>query len=828
MIDRLVSNGYELNLSDGIATPVTFSIADFREPDKRKRDVSKSIKLPGTANNLLFFSGAFSFHVTDSEISFDSTAKTPAKFYKRGVEIMPNAVIQLKSVDLVNENYVFNIHLFSESVNFFLLLSKINVNELNWSEYQYTLNRQAIKDSWLTPIGSGYKYPLIEYRQRSGTLSWNTTDLIPYVFLREVFVKMMEYVNVEFESPFIDSDRFKSILYGFGGGEVTATLNLADQLSRRVELDAISFDYSAFQILTEFSNVYTFFSEVPFNNQICTTLTETTDALSQFDQSTSANTFTIARTGSYNLNIQGVLFAEVTNAQFPTFPIDIYRFGSMGVNVIKNGVIIQTQVFGDVFFADSRNYNINMNTSLSCQVGDVITITFSGVTIELNTQIEGGNITGLLEITETTPLTMDLTAIDGAITDGSVVDLWRYIPSQKCSEVFSSIIKMFNLYYDNPDINGVVSIKPEIDYYSPSNDFDDVTQIVDYNEPVIFTTMGNDYGKDVKFKFKECKDTDAVNYFDEFGKRYNDYEFTQGSYYAKGEQVTQIAFSTIVPFQIATGIIIPRMCKVEESGLSKIQRGEPRIMMWNGMKPGTWTLRNTDNSALSEVLTQYPCVHHFDNWEDPEFDLSFQLVDELQYNATLVTSANLFSVYHYTSVNEIISPSAQLLTLYLKLTANDINNMTFSKLKMINGALFKLNQISDFDSNVTESTKVELIKVLESTRKKSSKYVNPTGTTAPNPTQMTLEGTITQTGTNAPLLTAFETTGAALTFTAGRYNGTGDYTLIFQDNTFINDIGLVLISGDANAYVSAHNQVTIETNGNNKLNNTSICIKTYI
>lgn len=838
MNDVLVSNGYTLDLTAGVPTPITFSIAEIRDPSKRQRDFSKKIVLPGTANNLAFFRGSFSFHVTDSQVSYDSTAKTPARFFKKGIEIMPNAVIKLETVTLKENNYQFEITLFSETVDIYLLLSQINVNELDWSEYQYTLTRQAIKDSWLTPIGSGYKYPLIQYRQRAGNLIWNTTDLMPYVFLKEVFVKMMQYVDVDFDSNFIESERFKSILYGFAGGEITATLSLSDQLARRVELDAISFDYSESIIMTEFSNVYTFFDTILFNQQLSASLTETTDALGQFNQSfDGSNTFTIARTGNYNIVIQGVLLAEITNQLFPSFPIDIYRFGTIYVNVLKNGAVIQSQQYGDEFNTDSRSYNINFTVPISCIVGDQITITFTGLQVDLGTQIEGGNITALLTMTETTPLQIDLLSIDANVTDGSTVDLWRFLPAQKCSEVFSSILKMFNLYYSNPDVYDVVTIEPSVDYYSQTNDFDDITELVDYSQPITYKSLANTYGKQIAFRFKENKDTDAENYFNEFGKRYNDYDFTQSSFYAKGDMVTQLAFSSIVPVEIATGILIPRLCKIEASGLAKLNKGEPRVMMWNGMKSGTWTLRNTDNPALSEVLTEYPCVHHFDDWEDPEFDLSFQLVDELQYLATFATSTNLFSEYHYEALNEVISPSASLVTLYLKLSAQVVKNMDWSRLKMINGALFKLNLISDFDSEITESTKIELIKVLNARKKKTSKYSFPTASKIIT-TERFLEGQITQTGTTAPSVVEFSTNNAGLSIIGTRYVSVGVYDLLFDDGTFPLNEGLVLLtSGLENSsiqgYVLNDYTVRIETHGNGtghangKLQKTNILIKSY-
>jgi hypothetical protein len=48
----------------------------------------------------------------------------------------------------------------------------------------------------------------------------------------------------------------------------------------------------------------------------------------------------------------------------------------------------------------------------------------------------------------------------------------------------------------------------------------------------------------------------------------------------------------------------------------------------------------------------------------------------------------------------------------LKLTYKDINELDFAKLKMIDGVLYRLNTIKDFDSDAYGTTEVELIKFL--------------------------------------------------------------------------------------------------------------------
>lgn len=52
MNSKLIVNGVELDLSESIAVPLNLSITDVKEPEKRKRSYSKSIKLEGTSNNM--------------------------------------------------------------------------------------------------------------------------------------------------------------------------------------------------------------------------------------------------------------------------------------------------------------------------------------------------------------------------------------------------------------------------------------------------------------------------------------------------------------------------------------------------------------------------------------------------------------------------------------------------------------------------------------------------------------------------------------------------------------------------------------------------------
>jgi hypothetical protein len=144
----------------------------------------------------------------------------------------------------------------------------------------------------------------------------------------------------------------------------------------------------------------------------------------------------------------------------------------------------------------------------------------------------------------------------------------------------------------------------------------------------------------------------------------------------------------------------------------KPNAGASRIMFRNGSKTGTWTLRDT-LTTTSETLTTYPCVHHFDNWTNPTMDLNFKLVNEVYYAATVVTTVNAYSEYYSTFINEMTNRAGQIVNLYVKWDAMDIKSRDFGKLKMINGALFRLNLIKEFAPDVQATTNIELVKVLK-------------------------------------------------------------------------------------------------------------------
>tara|TARA_R110000822_G_scaffold26529_5_gene79812 strand:- start:634 stop:2922 length:2289 start_codon:yes stop_codon:yes gene_type:complete len=722
MTDELISNGFSLDLSDNIPVPINLSIADAKDPSKRKRNFSKTITLPGTMTNMEFFSGSFSFSVTDTGIVFDATAKAPIILYKRGISIMPDGVIKLNSVKITNKIVdSFECQIFSETVDYFLLLDSIKVNELDWTDYTHTLTRPNQIASWSAAIGSGYYYGLIERGLgRPGATIFRTTDLVPYVYSKEVMVKIFEWLDIPFTSDFMDTTRYKSKLFGYGGGELV-TISAAAINDRKVEIDNGDFTRTVGGVLGGGSapDYYSFpvgqFNPFKDNPQYSTfTKTIAQDNSSQWDD----GEITAQFSGNYNLSITMALDYQY-NYGAGTFIIG----DGFKLSVAKNGGgLYQISFTPQSTTSDNGTFTLVANShAISLESGDVL---FFGLQFG-GARISGATTNVTLDITTSTPITIDLISTDTTVTDGSTVELNKFLPDIKCSTFLLGEILNHNLYLSDPDDDGNVIIEPlSGGFYQPTSTFDDWTELVDHDKDVIVKPTANDYSKVFNFKYKKNKDQDAKTYLDKYEREYGDLAYEQGSYYAKGEQKIELPWSTIIPYQIADGIHVPRFIKIQ-NGVMSPNKGEPRVMMRNGLKAGNWTFRDALNPANSQQLTTYPSVHHFDNWSSPGYDLNFQLVYELFYTATNVTTVNSFSEYYFESVNEMTNAAGKSLLGYFKLNPYLVKTIDFSKLKMINGTLWRLNEVLDFDDNIQATTKCELIKVLNAKSPNRTGYAIP-------------------------------------------------------------------------------------------------------
>lgn len=709
-MDQLITaNGISLDLKDTVPIPLNLAISDFKEPEKRQRNFSKEFDLPGTANNLAFFASAVNLTQIGGAYDFNSSAKVNCTYYKGGNAILPNAVLKLNRVTILDKVVTLKVGLYSDFVDMFLSWSDVDVRDLGWSDYTHALTNANIVASWSNAIGSGYYYPLIERNQRPGISQWRNTDMIPYVHLIDVFKRCMKFVGQDYTSSFLNTVRVKSLLYGYGGGNyVDTAISESEQDSRKVLLNngTINFTQSIFvdplSIGMTSAGVSTNYNQFSLSLPALQTgvpvmsFTETQDLYSQFIP----NTFTAQRSGAYQVLLNGSF-----RVQYGGTSVTYVTGGSSTLfaqrNNVSTPILVMNQTSAD------QTFTVNLAFNLDLSSGDEVTFLMSSTTVDYTVT---ANTTTVRTVTSPVQFSLSISCLETALVEGSAVEMSRFIPSMKASDFVLGFIRLFQLQISDPDVYGVVRIEPDATFYQGTDVFTDITEEIDLSKEIDIRPSANEFAKTLTYKWKAATETDYKNYSAKWGKGYGDLTFDQPSYFAKGEQKIELPFATIVPYQITPQLIVPRFVDIDSAGAKKTTAGIPRLMFRNGMKTGNWQLVGT---SVTDSLSTYPSVHHFDNWQNPTFDLNFTLVEELLHAATIVTTNNSYSVYSFPFVNEIISKEGKYVQVHRKINNLQIKQLDWSKLLMWNGALFRFNKIVDFDSEITEITKIEMIKVLE-------------------------------------------------------------------------------------------------------------------
>lgn len=713
-MDQLITDtGISIDLKEGVPIPLNLSIADFLEPQKRARTFSKEIDIPGTGNNMQFFASAFHLSKITGVYEFNSSQKVNCRYYKRGNLIFPNAVIRLKKVVILDEKVTFKMELFSDFVDIFLILSNIDIRELDWSGYTHTLNNTNIINSWSAAAGTGYYYPLIERNQRANIAAWKNTDMIVYVYLVDVFRKCMEFVGQQWTSTFLSTTRVKNILFGYGGGNyVDAAISPTELNNRKVVLDTGTINWSEPRnIVDDGSGNAQVDGVVSFNTLfLCNTMYLITgptvpltfNEVQDINNQNSGSTFTAGRSGAYKITLQGSIRFEYTG-NFTYVSGGIRQFWYTKNNVFQPPLNVFNQTSDDDTFTLNHAFNVQLNQ------GDEVKFILQGASINFTSGDVNTSITE--NITTPTPWTLTYECLETSVIEGSTIEIGRFLPSMKCSDFVIGFLNQFRLMVKDPDIYGVVSIEPQINFYQGTNVFTDITDEIEHKKEIEIRPSANEFAKTLSFKYKAGTETDAKYYSSRWLENYGDLSFDQPSFFAKGEQKIELPWASIVPFQLYPTVIVPRFVDIDAAtGNKKTTAGVPRIMMRNGLKPGNWQLVGVSSS---NNLTQYPCVHHFDDKDSPTFDLNFKLVNELYHPATTGTTNNTYSVYYDQFIQQIISPEGKYVILHRKMNSLTVEKLDWSKYLMWNGVEFTLNKIVDFDSEITEITKIEMLKVIE-------------------------------------------------------------------------------------------------------------------
>lgn len=160
--------GVRVDLYDDISIPLTYTILDVREPDKRKTSWSKSIKIPGTKNNNRIFTHIYELGkdgwITIGNRSvyqgFNPNIRKEVILLNDGIQVFKGNM-QLKSITKDKEgNIEYDIALSGDLTSLFYDVGNAKLSDLDFSEWDHEWSRLNIINSWsgaLLRNGAGYQ-----------------------------------------------------------------------------------------------------------------------------------------------------------------------------------------------------------------------------------------------------------------------------------------------------------------------------------------------------------------------------------------------------------------------------------------------------------------------------------------------------------------------------------------------------------------------------------------------------------------------------------------------------------------------------------------------
>jgi len=746
MNSRLVVNGYELDLSESIAVPLNLSITDIKEPEKRKRSFSKTLTLEGTSNNMAFFIAAYSLDVSIEKsinIQFTPNKRYDCELYKNDLRIFKGK-FKLNEVKILEGNYSFDCNLISDAVDIFAKLKDKKLNELDWSEYDHLLTRDNVIKSWsegiklngvdnrnfgadsrgYQPKSYGYIYPLVDYGyvkpKNNSPLNFKVNQLYPFIYVKEAVQKCLDFalegtnIEVDYTTTFFNNENMKKLIYGFGGGEQIKFNQ--DQLdSFKVIVNNNILPYTQLygvkvQPPNQFSNPFYSFGKI-FNVIKDFSLTGTPiENVNKWNLSD--GTIDIIAPARYTFDFNMTLKLYTTSSIASVSPVP------QNISISVNGAQVSSVTWNQKL---NIYYTKTFKTELNLKAGDKVKIDF-----QIGIYLKENNL-----FYEVTDCDYSLTADkNSTLTDGSPIALSSAIPDIKCSEFLKGILNLFYAYMSDPIYDPVtnkslLTINSFINFYDSQENYDNWTDLVDESKDITIQSNSLVQGNVYQYTFSEEKDYLNTQYRDLVGSNYGERQLEIDTW-LNGVVKFELPFNTYVPYKIENSqliypLVIEQTTDSNNNIVTKPYKGKGMLTFYNGLRSGVVNIYDVEDTGTFTPKYDYPLTHHLRFKDNPTNYYSFEPLFDLHFAPRSTTfddiyavpeNSNTFEIYHRKFVNEITSIDSKLVTLYLKLSYKDINELDFAKLKMIDGVLYRLNTIKDFDSDAYGTTEVELIKYL--------------------------------------------------------------------------------------------------------------------
>ncbi len=341
---RIIAGGKVLDTYDDVGVSLNFEIEDILNVEKRKTNFSKTITIPGSKSNNLFFKQIFDVNVDN--INYNPNIKVPASITVGSNTVMKGN-LQLLKIHNTNGEIDYDVSIFGELNNIISDFKDYTLKNLDFSEYDHTRDKDTIQDSWtyscdvngdrvfLGKTGQGYVYPYDVRGDNTDIFdSVYIYDMYPAFYLKTYIDKMFEFAGYTYTSNFFNSEYFKKLIIPFIQDKIEINAEQFEERNVRTSINGniLSGEY---KFLTPYKRAVTgannaaegWYESWGAGYQLSAdgtgfdretgTVTDGgedltfTDELGQWD----GNIFTCSKAGRYDINLDGKLFVAYFNTR---------------------------------------------------------------------------------------------------------------------------------------------------------------------------------------------------------------------------------------------------------------------------------------------------------------------------------------------------------------------------------------------------------------------------------------------------------------------------------------------------------------------------------
>lgn len=726
MVKVQVSTGY-LEVQDGTAFPITFSVGEIRDISQRSGSFSKSLTFTGSKSNIEQFGHLYDVNIDDS--SFNINTVTECSVIQNGITIIERAYLQLISVNKseqstnANESITFTAVIKDTAGDLFTNINNKYLNEVDCSDLNHTFNATNVVNGFANNVTNGYKY----------ILPYTPTSNIPIkefklaVFAKVYFDRIFARAGKSYTWATLQDCRFDKLVIPYNGDGTV------------INVDAYK---SVFDKNTSLSGTHTGGAINISNITTLTSLTEVTDNANLLNPTTGqySTPFYISTGESININVNLSRVLTLTNPSAsvvrPKLPlgggfsnsIATYR---VRLIVMRNGVAVQTIILSD---AQVEQLTSGVNTIYNDSVvasaaitglnqGDIVTFK-----LDVNTSTAGRvyrtstNTAVAVTYAFTNDLTVSITPSQNNTGLFGTVDVNELIPKQiKQSDFVKSVLTMYNLFaITDPNQPDNIILIHRDDYYDVGEVKDWSQKIANEREKVI-TFLPDLTKKKLQLSYKDDSDDANKAYKDFTNETYGQVEYTFDNDYIRDIERKELIFSptpsAVTPFGAVTPMI---------SGSTP--KNNIRILIDNGVQPLPTPITITQYAGSVFSTSNYAQASHFENPINPSYDINFGICDYYLYSIESPTANNLYNLYWRRTLAQL--NTGKMLTAYFDLNEADIASLKLNDKIWCENAYWNINKVIDYNANDKQLTKVELISVDEGIRLAPFKIRTPKPSTS--------------------------------------------------------------------------------------------------